>query len=189
MSVYSENSPLPEGMSIVQIGLVDGDLAKNFPVEIALKADVKETLGVLIPALEWGGGAALRSRARNGLDRLKANNWSSKRRELVARITARGAGNPIDPDWLALQVIEAMPENGILVDEGLTSSRYIPSLRAHRDRYGYHALASGGIGWDCLRPSVPASQIRGGPSCAMWVTAAPCIQFNRFGPQRITRFR
>jgi benzoylformate decarboxylase len=156
MSVYSENSPLPEGMSIVQIGLVDGDLAKNFPVEIALKADVKETLGVLIPALESGGGAALRSRARNGLDRLKANNWSSKRRELVARITARGAGNPIDPDWLALQVIEAMPENGILVDEGLTSSRYIPSLRAHRDRYGYHALASGGIGWG-LPASVGAS--------------------------------
>jgi benzoylformate decarboxylase len=57
-------------MSIVQIGLVDGDLAKNFPVEIALKADVKETLGVLIPALESGGGAALRSRARNGLAQL-----------------------------------------------------------------------------------------------------------------------
>jgi benzoylformate decarboxylase len=40
-----------------------------------------------------------------------------------------------------------MPPNAILVDEGLTSSRYIPYLRAHRDRYGYHALASGGIGW------------------------------------------
>jgi benzoylformate decarboxylase len=49
-----------------------------------------------------------------------------------------------------------MPENGILVDEGLTSSRYIPSLRAHRDRYGYHALASGGIGWG-LPASVGAS--------------------------------
>jgi benzoylformate decarboxylase len=55
--------------------------------------------------------------------------------------------SPIDPDWLALQVVEAMPQNAILVDEGLTSSRYISALRPHRDRYGYHGLASGGIGW------------------------------------------
>src|SRR5258705_8036863 len=40
-----------------------------------------------------------------------------------------------------------MPDNAILVDEGLTSSRQINALRPHRDRYGYHALASGGIGW------------------------------------------
>src|ERR1700689_1873720 len=42
---------------------------------------------------------------------------------------------------------EGMPDNAILVDEGLTSSRQTLSLRPHRDRYGYHALASGGIGW------------------------------------------
>ena len=44
-----------------------------------------------------------------------------------------------------LQMVEAMPDNAILVDEGLTSSRQTLSLRPHRDRYGYHALASGGI--------------------------------------------
>src|SRR5262249_48057517 len=33
MSVYSEVEPLPEGMPVVQIGLVDGDLAKNYPVD------------------------------------------------------------------------------------------------------------------------------------------------------------
>ena len=34
---------------IVQIGLVDWDLAKNYGAEIALKADVKETLRALMP--------------------------------------------------------------------------------------------------------------------------------------------
>jgi benzoylformate decarboxylase len=43
--------------------------------------------------------------------------------------------------------VQAMPDGAILVDEGLTSSRHINALRPHRDRYGYHALASGGIGW------------------------------------------
>jgi benzoylformate decarboxylase len=56
MSVYSEASPLPEKMPIVEIGLVDWDLAKNFAAEIAPKADVKETLRALLPALEAIGG-------------------------------------------------------------------------------------------------------------------------------------
>jgi benzoylformate decarboxylase len=66
---------------------------------------------------------------------------------LVEHISKARDRSPIDPDWLALQVVEAMPDNAILVDEGLTSSRQILALRPHRDRYGYHALASGGIGW------------------------------------------
>ena len=147
MSVHSEVDPLPEGLPILQIGLVDGDLAKNYGAEIALKADVKETLRVLVPALTAAGGDVLAARARQGIAVLSSKNWTARRAALVAQISKGGDRSPIDPDWLALQLVEAMPENAILVDEGLTSSRYITALRPHRDRHGYHALASGGIGW------------------------------------------
>jgi benzoylformate decarboxylase len=147
MSVYSEVDPKPEGLSIVQIGLVDWDLAKNYGAEIALKADVKETLRVLIPALKAAGGGALETRARQGIDALKSKNWTARRGPLVEQISKNKERSPIDPDWLTLQLVEAMPDNAILVDEGLTSSRQALALRPHRDRYGYHALASGGIGW------------------------------------------
>ena len=147
MSVHSEVEPLPEGMPILQIGLVDWDLAKNYGAEIALKADVKETLAVLVPALKAAGGAGLEARARQGIAALAANNWTARRATAVEQISKASDRSPIDPDWLALCVVEAMPGNAILVDEGLTSSRQIGALRAHRDRYGYHALASGGIGW------------------------------------------
>jgi benzoylformate decarboxylase len=147
MSVHSEIDPLPEGMPILQVGLIEWDLAKNYGAETALKADVKETLRVLIPALKTAGGAALTARAKQGVAALASKNWSARRATLVGEITKNKDRSPIDPDWLALQVIEAMPGNGILVDEGLTSSRHINALRPHRDRYGYHALASGGIGW------------------------------------------
>jgi benzoylformate decarboxylase len=147
MSVYSEVDPLPEGMPIVQVGLVDWDIAKNYSAEIALKADVRETLRALIPALQAAGGSALDVRAKKRIDALASKNWTAKRRTLVEQISRARDTSPIDADWLALQVVEAMPENAILVDEGLTSSRQITALRPHRDRYGYHALASGGIGW------------------------------------------
>jgi benzoylformate decarboxylase len=147
MSVHSEVDPLPEGLAIVQIGLVDWDLAKNYGAEVALKADVKETLRVLVPALKAQGGAALEARAKQGIAALASKNWTAHRKTVVEQISKARDRSPIDPEWLSLQVVEAMPENAILVDEGLTSSRQLLSLQPHRDRYGYHALASGGIGW------------------------------------------
>jgi len=82
MSVHSEVEPLPEGMPIVQIGLVEWDLAKNYGAEIALKADVKETLRALLPALKSKGGAALEARAKQGIAALAPINISSRMRRL-----------------------------------------------------------------------------------------------------------
>jgi benzoylformate decarboxylase len=147
MSVYSEVDPMPDGLAMVQIGLVDWDLAKNYGAEIALKADVKETLRALVPALKAAGGAALENRARQGTADLASKNWTAKRKAIVEQIAKASSKSPIDPDFLTLRMVEAMPDNAILVDEGLTSGRQLLALRPHRDRYGYHALASGGIGW------------------------------------------
>ena len=147
MSVHSEVDPKPEGLPIAQIGLVDWDLAKNYGAEIALKADVKETLRALVPALKAAGGGALEARAKQGLAELTSKNWSARRGPLIAQIVKAKDRLPIDPDYLTLRLVEAMPDNAILVDEALTSGRPILSLRPHRERYGYHALASGGIGW------------------------------------------
>lgn len=147
MSVFSETSPLPEGLPIVQVGLVEQDIAKNFPVEMALLADVKETLRVLTPLLIREGGAELASRAAERRAAIAPSNWSARRGKLVAEIERKADANPIAPDWLALQLVDALPENAILVDEALTSSPYISALHTRRDRYDYHALASGGIGW------------------------------------------
>jgi benzoylformate decarboxylase len=147
MSVHSEVDPKPEGLSIAQIGLVDWDLAKNYGAEIALKADVRETLRALLPALKAAGGAALEARARQGLVELASKNWSARRHPLIEQIARAKDKSPIDPDYLTLRLVEAMPDNAILVDEALTSGRQILSLRPHRERFGYHALASGGIGW------------------------------------------
>jgi benzoylformate decarboxylase len=147
MSVHSEVDPLPEGLSIVQVGLVELDLAKNYGAEIAIKADVRETLRALVPALKAKGGAALETRAKKGIAALSGNNWTARRAALIEQLKKRSDRAPIDPDYLTLQMVEALPENAIVVDEGLTSSRQMLSLRPHRDRYAYHALASGGIGW------------------------------------------
>jgi benzoylformate decarboxylase len=72
MSVYSAHEPLPRDIPIVQVGLVDNDLAKNFAAEIALKGDVRETLRVLVPAIKSAGGpsSGCRCLCRGGTARL-----------------------------------------------------------------------------------------------------------------------
>jgi benzoylformate decarboxylase len=152
MSVWSAIDPMPEGLKTVQIGLVDWDLAKNYPAEMALRADVRETLLALMPVLAQKGGAAMKERAARRISDLKNRNWSARREQLVGAIETRRGAKPIDVDVLTLRLVEALPKDVVLVNEGLTTARRICDLFPYRDRYGFHALASGGIGW-----SLPAS--------------------------------
>jgi len=147
MSVYSEVDPMPRGLPVVQVGLLDWHIAKNHPVELGVKADVRETLAALIPVIEAAGGAPLAERARARRAALAEDDWSTRRHRLVETISRNAAQVPIDADWLVLRMIEALPDDAIVVDEALTASRNVPALLRYRERYGYHAMASGGIGW------------------------------------------
>jgi benzoylformate decarboxylase len=147
MSVWSEVEPLPDNMPIVHIGLIDWDMGKNYPADMAVRADLAETLLVLSPLLAKLGGNRLAARAEAVIAELASGNWSAKRRDLAQRFVSRAKTTPIDPDWLTLQLAETLPQDAVVVNEGLTSSRHLNDLIAYRDRYGFHALASGGIGW------------------------------------------
>src|SRR5690606_19403589 len=74
MSVYSEVDPLPPHMKIIQLGLRDWEMGKNYPAELAVRADVKETLRVLTPLIAEMGGEARRERARATLAAVAPNN-------------------------------------------------------------------------------------------------------------------
>jgi benzoylformate decarboxylase len=152
MSVWSEVEPLPDNMPVVHIGQLDWDMGKNFAAEMAVRADLRETLLALTPVLGRIGGERLGSKAKAALAHLAKSNWSAKRAELMQRIEGRKGTKPIDPDWLSLEIANALPRDAVLVNEGLTSSRHLSDLVPYRDRYGFHALASGGIGW-----SLPAA--------------------------------
>jgi benzoylformate decarboxylase len=147
MSVFSEVDPKPEHLRIVQIGLVDWEIGKNYPAEMAVKADVRETLRALIPVLKRKGGKALAERAERGIAALAKTNWKAKRDAAVAAAKKVSTVKPMNGDWLMYCMVEAMPKDSILVNEGLTASRLIHNLFPYRDRHALQGSASGGIGW------------------------------------------
>ncbi len=44
MSVHSEVLPLPPHLEVIQLGLRDWEMGKNYPAALAVRADVRETL-------------------------------------------------------------------------------------------------------------------------------------------------
>ena len=152
MSVMSATDPLPPDLPIVQIGLDDWEMGKNYPAALALRADLRETLAALLPVLRAKGGAALDRTAKTRLAALADRNWSAGRVTRAAAAMARGKEAPIAAEWLMLQLADALPADAVLVNEGLTSANSLLGLLPFRDRYGFHAFASGGIGW-----AVPAA--------------------------------
>src|SRR5262249_22315137 len=107
----------------------------------------RETLEALTPALAKRGGERLAARAKASLAQLAKGNWTARRADLVSRLEGRGTAKPIDPEWLTLQIAKALPKDAVVVNESLTAGRHLTNLVPYRERYGFHALASGGIGW------------------------------------------
>jgi benzoylformate decarboxylase len=184
MSVYSEIDPKPDHLRILQIGLVDWEIGKNYPAEMAVKADVRETLKALIPVLKKKGGKALAERAERGIAALAKTNWTAKREVAVANARKLATAKPIHGDWMTHCLVEAMPKDAILVNEGLTAGRSVHSLFAYRDRYALHGNASGGIGWalpaaigvQLAHPNRPVTCLSGDGSAmysvqALWTAA------------------
>lgn len=144
MSVYSPSAPLPERMRVLHLSERDWELGKNYPTELALRANVKETLRALLPLLRArrdSAGAARRLAA------LKPRNWSAQREQARSETTRAAQTVPIDPRYLMLAISETLPHNAIVVEEALTSSVSLPGFLELRDAHAYYGLASGGLGF------------------------------------------
>ena len=147
MSVYSETDPMPEGMAVVQLGLRDWEMGKNYPAEIALRADVRETLAVLAPVIERKRGLDGAAKATAAIAVLGESNWSAKRETARARALLGIGATPMPPDLAMLRIVDSLPEDAAIVEEGILSARALPALFPFRDAKAFFGLGSGGIGF------------------------------------------
>ena len=155
MSVMSEIEPLPDGMPIVQIGLFDWEMGKNYPADTAVRGDVRETLRVLNPVIKARTHHAETARAR--IAAVAKSNWSAKRARRAIELAADADETPIRSDWLMLTIADALPNDAITVNEGLTTTWNLLQFLPMRERYDFHSFASGGIGW--ALPAAVGAQI------------------------------
>ena len=147
MSPYSPIDPLPDEMPVVHITERDWELGKNYPTEFAIRADVKETLRALLPVLRAMRSTAQSDKARQRLTDLKSSNWCSQREKARHDAAAVASSNPIDPRFLMMSLVDALPSNAIMVEEALTSAPALVSFLPMQDANSFYGLASGGLGF------------------------------------------
>jgi benzoylformate decarboxylase len=147
MSVQSSVESLPSGMPIVQINARAHEIGKNYPAEIAINADVKETLAALIPVLRAKRSAQRAAEADRRIGALHDKNWTANRDRFAKEAQAAAQTAPIDPRVLCMRIADALPANALLAEEALTSTFPLLNFLRFRDAQSFYGNASGGIGF------------------------------------------
>ena len=147
MSVHSPVDAMPPGCAVIQIAERDWELGKNYPAELAVRADVRATLRALVDHLRATQGADEVAAAQARLATLAADNWSVRRNALVARADALADRAPLEPLFLTRVLSDAIPADAVVLEEALSTGFPLPGFLRLRDAQGFYGLASGGIGF------------------------------------------
>ena len=142
MSVYSSVEPLPPELKVIHISERAPELGKNYRTDIAVQADVKQTLAALLPLIKID-----RQAAAQRLAELRPKNWSAQRDKARMDALLAAETKPIDPQYLMLRFTETLPRDAVVVDEGLVSTYSLPKFLSLRGPKDYYGLASGGLGF------------------------------------------
>jgi benzoylformate decarboxylase len=146
MSMPSPVEPIPAGLSIVQVGCRDWEMGKNYPAEIALDANVKQTLQALLPVLEKIRSIEQAEQAGSRVDKIRQKNWMANRERLIADTQIQQTVKPIKPDYLMMEICRNLPDEAVVVEEGISSTRNLLNFLSVNHRQRFFGLASGGIG-------------------------------------------
>ncbi|MGC1439778.1 MAG: thiamine pyrophosphate-dependent enzyme [Burkholderiaceae bacterium] len=147
MSVYDPVHPLPRSTEVLHIGLNDWEMAKNDPAALAVRADLKETLSILNPAIREKGGSALGALAAQRRQELQKTNWNAIRAARIEAARDKRNAVPMNPDWLMQAIVSKLPDDAIVVEEALVTSRPLLTYLPYKNRHSFFGNCSGGIGW------------------------------------------
>jgi len=162
MSVYSPIEPLPQGLPVVHVSERGWELGKNYRTDVAIQANVKETLRALLPLVR----ARRVPEAAERLAALKDRNWTAQRAKAAVAAMGEAETTPIDPRFLMLRISEHLPKDSVVVEEALISSLSLPGFLPVRDPRAWYGLASGGLGF-AMPGAIGASLATGRPVVAV----------------------
>jgi benzoylformate decarboxylase len=156
LSAYSTVEPMPPTLELLHVSLRSWELGKNYPAEIAVQADVRETLRALLPRLGARVTPDYAQQAAQRASAVRANNWSVRRETLRAHIEPLASQQPIDARVLMNTLSEVLPADVVLVEEALTSTPAFNALVALTEQRTYVGMASGGLGF-CVPGAIGAA--------------------------------
>ncbi len=147
MSTYSPIEPLPSGIPVIHITERDAELGKNYATELAIHANIRETLRALLPAVRAKRTAEEATKAQHRLNALIPRNWSAQRKNACKDAVLAGQTTPIDPRYLMMCLGNLLPAEAVVIEEAVTAAPALSMFVPVRDAKSFFGLASGGLGF------------------------------------------
>lgn len=148
LSLARRGHPLiPREAKIIEIGLREDHLARNYPADLLLYAHPQETLRQLSAGIAGRGPDPERvSEIRRAAESLSAQ-WRSRRQRTLEEVRD---STPIAPERLAAEIDRVIDPDAIVVTEGVSSDAPIWDYVSFDQPGGgrRHLISSGGsLGW------------------------------------------
>jgi benzoylformate decarboxylase len=187
LSLPSDVEPMPEGLPVIHLDVDPWEIGKNYPARVAILGEPKATLPDLAEALRQRLTPAARQEAEVRFAKSRAA-MEARRRGLREQAAAEAGRTPITPLALVAAIVDAMPDDAVVVEEAVSSGTGIRELLRSREPRSFYALRGGGIGWGLpaalgiklAQPSRPVVALIGDGSAmytnqALWTAAHDSI--------------
>jgi len=138
---------IPESAQIIEIGIRDEHLARDYPVDQLIFADAGAALAAIDELL---AAAVLDNEAVAARRRANEARSAARRRELAERLRSTAGERPTAPERLVAELDRLIDRRAIIVTEGVSSDQFITDyLHVDAVKGGRtHLVSSGGsLGW------------------------------------------
>jgi len=138
---------IPRAAKVIEIGLREDHLARNYPADLLIYAHAEATLEQLLSAIDGKKPDRARVTARSRQAEALKEQRQQKRQQTLQRVWD---SDPIAPERLAAEIDRAIASNAIVVTEGVTSDAAIWDYINFDQPAGgrRHLISSGGsLGW------------------------------------------
>lgn len=147
MSVYSPVEPLPNHSRVLHLSERSWELGKNYRTELALQANVCETLSVLLPLLRSRIDTKYKEQAQIRAKALEQQNWAVTRDKLATQVLTQSSMRPMSASTFVMHITNQLTPDVIVVEEALTSTQSLPQYLHQHYPDSFFGLASGGLGF------------------------------------------
>ena len=147
MSVYSPVEPLPNHSRVLHLSERSWELGKNYRTELALQANVCETLNVLLPLLRSRIDTKYKEQAQIRAKALEQQNWAVTRNKLTTQVLTQSSIRPMSASTFVMHITNQLTPDVIVVEEALTSTQSLPQYLHQHYPDSFFGLASGGLGF------------------------------------------
>ncbi len=148
LSLSRRGHPLiPTGAKIIEVGLREDHLARNYPADLLIYAHAEATLEQLQKAIDSRDSDQARVSARSREAGALKKQLKTKRQQKLERVWD---SDPIAPERLAAEINRAIARNAVVVTEGVSSDAAIWDYVTFDQPGGgrRHLISSGGsLGW------------------------------------------